>query len=571
MTDKHFEEDNYLPSERYEKHSPEPDNFSRFEEKGEFYFGYFRDGKVFLRSEGYSSETARHNGIESVRTNMWDDDNFKVAQLPGGRWVLHLMAQNKKEIARSRAYASEKEARAQLPSAVKKTAHHEDDYLMHDAYEGHPPDPGHPDMARFEKDGEFLFVVYHDEGKVLLRSERYPSEAARDKGFDSVLKNRGDDARYTIEEKAGRFFLVLKAGNNQEIARSVPFESEKQAAYWLPSAVEARAAKLAAASEKSDEDNYLAVDDYKGHSRSETHPDFTVFEKDGEYYFALLNDSGEVLLRSEGYSSEQNRNKGIESVLNNKETKERYDTQEKFGKYFVRLMSKNQREIARSGPKSEAGAAALIAALLGPDLKEKLAEAKAAMNEPVAVEKPRANIWPWILLAILALLAFLWFRSCSGDEAEPPPAATSEEPVAAAAVGLLDCQLMPILFAFDSDSLPPAAISELQEMAQILNANPGYTGSILAFTDSIGTFEYNLELSSRRCEVAKQILMDAGVSEDRITTIPEAELEPVAINTEDDRGRHFNRRLELMIYDANGDAACIREEMDIPDELRISS
>ena len=568
MTDKHFEEDNYLPSERYEKHTPEPDNFARFEEKGEFYFGYFRDGKVFLRSEGYSTETARQNGIESVRTNMWDDNNFSVAELPGGRWVLHLHAQNKKEIARSRAYASEKEARAQLPSAIKKSAHHEDDYLVHEAYEGHPPDPGHPDMAKFEKDGEYLFVVYHDEGKVLLRSERYPNETARDKGFDSVVKNREDDDRYTIEEKASRFFLVLKAKNGQEIARSVPFESEKQAAYWLPGAVSARAEKMAEATQKSGEDNYLAVDDYKGHERSSIHPDFTIFEKDGEYFFALLNDSGEVILRSEGYSSEQNRNKGIESVLNNKDNRDRYDTQEKFGKYFVCLMSKNQREIARSGPKSEAGAAALIAALTSPDVAETLAEARAAMNEPVAVEKPRANIWPWVLLAILALLAFLWFRSCSGDETVPPD--VSEEPVAAAAVGPLDCQLRPILFAFDSDSLPPAAAAELEEMAQLLNDHPGYSGKIMAFTDSIGTFSYNLDLSRRRCDVAKQLLMDAGVEEGRISTVPQAELRPVAINTEDDRGRHFNRRLELMIYDANGDAACIREEMDIPEELRTS-
>jgi uncharacterized protein YegP (UPF0339 family)/outer membrane protein OmpA-like peptidoglycan-associated protein len=568
MTDKHFEEDNYLPSERYEKHSPEPDNFARFEEKGEYYFGYFRDGKVFLRSEGYSTETARQNGIESVRTNMWDDNNFSVAELPGGRWVLHLHAQNKKEIARSRAYASEKEARAQLPSAIKKSTHHEDDYLVHEAYEGHPPDPGHPDMAKFEKDGEYLFVVYHDEGKVLLRSERYPNEAARDKGFDSVVRNREADDRYTIEEKASRFFLVLKAKNGQEIARSVPFESEKQAAYWLPGAVSARAEKMAAATQKSGEDNYLAVDDYKGHERSSIHPDFTIFEKDGEYFFALLNDSGEVMLRSEGYSSEQNRNKGIESVLNNKDNRDRYDTQEKFGKYFVCLMSKNQREIARSGPKSEAGAAALIAALTGPDVAETLAEAKVAMNEPVAVDNPRSNIWPWVLLAILALLAFLWFRSCSGDETVPPDA--SEEPVAAAAVGPLDCQLRPILFAFDSDSLPPAAAAELEEMAQLLNDHPGYTGKIMAFTDSIGTFSYNLDLSRRRCEVAKQLLLDAGVEEGRISAVPQAELGPVAINTEDDRGRHFNRRLELMIYDANGDAACIREEMDIPEELRAS-
>jgi len=570
MTDKHFEEDNYLPGERYEQHKPEADDFVRFEEDGEYYFGYFRGGKVFLRSEGYSNEPARQNGIESVRKNMWEDDHYTVTELPNRKWVLHLHAANRKEIARSREYETEKEARAQLPAAFGKAAHHEDDYLLCEAYEGHPPDPGHADMAKFSRGDEFLFVVYHDEGKVLLRSERYPSEAARDRGFDSVVKNRTDDERFSIEEKAGHYFLVLKAANHQEIARSCPFDSERQAAYWLPGAVIARSSRQEDAEKKSAEDNYLACDDYKGHSRSDEHPDFTIFENEGEFYFGLMDDSGGVLLRSEGYSSGAARNKGIESVLNNMENRENYVTEEKFGKYFVRLLAANKREIARSCPKSEAAAAALISTIIGPDISETVAEAKAAMNEPVAVEKPRANIWPWVLLAILALLAFLWFRSCSGEEGQTP-VVEEEQPVAAApAVGLLDCNLMPILFAFDSDSLPPAAITELQEMARIMTDHPGYTGKIMAFTDSVGTFEYNRELSQRRCEVAKTVLTDAGISEDRIETDPEAELQPVAINTEDDRGRHFNRRLELMIYDANGDPACEREEMDIPEDLRVN-
>jgi outer membrane protein OmpA-like peptidoglycan-associated protein len=134
---------------------------------------------------------------------------------------------------------------------------------------------------------------------------------------------------------------------------------------------------------------------------------------------------------------------------------------------------------------------------------------------------------------------------------------------------MLDCDLMPILFGFDSDSLPQAAVDELNEMAQIMLNHPGYTGKIMSFTDSIGTFEYNLDLSRRRCDAAKEILISAGVDASRIETDPEAELAPVAINTEDDSGRHFNRRLELMIYDQNGNPACAREEMDIPEDLKI--
>ncbi len=572
MTDHAYEEDNYLPSEIYEQHTPEGDDFVRFEYENEWYFGYFRDNKVFLRSEGYSNEPARHNGIESVRTNMWDDSHFTVDELPGGKWILKLHAANRKEIARSREYDSEKEARAQLPSKHNKALHHEDDYLVCKAYEGHPREEEHSDMAKFEKDGDFLFAVYEEGGRVLLRSERYPTAAARDTGFESVVKNRMTEERYSIEEKAERFFLVLKAANHQEIARSCPFESEHQAAYFLPSAIQLRADKMAASTHKSDDDNYLGCEEYRREERSAEQPDFSVFEKDGEYYFALTDDSGEILLRSEGYATPAARQNGIESVVKNKSLEERYSTEEKFGKYFVKLHAGNNREIARSCPKSEAEAAALIALLTGPDIKEKVAEATATMNEPIGVEKSAFNIWPWLLLLLLAILAFIWFRSCSGDSdqsaAEVADVELPTTPVAEA-VGMLDCNLMPILFAFDSDSLPQPAIDELNEMAEIMMNHEGYTGKIMSFTDSVGTFSYNLELSRRRCEAAKNILVAAGVDPERIETDPEAELKPVAINTEDDSGRHFNRRLELMIYDQNGNPACIREEMDIPENLRI--
>ncbi len=41
----------------------------------------------------------------------------------------------------------------------------------------------------------------------------------------SVHKNRDDESKYTVLEKMGRSFIILKAGNNQEIARSCALDA----------------------------------------------------------------------------------------------------------------------------------------------------------------------------------------------------------------------------------------------------------------------------------------------------------------------------------------------------------
>jgi uncharacterized protein YegP (UPF0339 family) len=62
-------------------------------------------------------------------------------------------------------------------------------------------------------------------GEVLLRSEGYPTTGARDNGLASVQKNRGIKERYSTVEDNDEYFVVLKAGNHKEIARSCPHES----------------------------------------------------------------------------------------------------------------------------------------------------------------------------------------------------------------------------------------------------------------------------------------------------------------------------------------------------------
>jgi outer membrane protein OmpA-like peptidoglycan-associated protein len=63
------------------------------------------------------------------------------------------------------------------------------------------------------------------------------------------------------------------------------------------------------------------------------------------------------------------------------------------------------------------------------------------------------------------------------------------------------------LFSFDSAELQPGSI--LQKLVDLLKRNPKATFTIEGYTDSIGTYEYNLELSQRRADAMKMYLVQA--------------------------------------------------------------
>jgi len=73
------------------------------------------------------------------------------------------------------------------------------------------------------------------------------------------------------------------------------------------------------------------------------------------------------------------------------------------------------------------------------------------------------------------------------------------------------------LFGFDSADLQPSSI--LQKLVTLLKRNPKASFSIEGYTDSIGSDEYNLDLSQRRADSVKQYLVEAlGIDPTRIRT-----------------------------------------------------
>src|SRR4030081_749087 len=65
------------------------------------------------------------------------------------------------------------------------------------------------------------------------------------------------------------------------------------------------------------------------------------------------------------------------------------------------------------------------------------------------------------------------------------------------------------LFAYDSADLQPSSISQLQKLGTLIKRNPKATFSVEGYTDSLGSFEYNLDLSQRRADSVKRYLVEA--------------------------------------------------------------
>lgn len=111
--------------------------------------------------------------------------------------------------------------------------------------------------------------------------------------------------------------------------------------------------------------------------------------------------------------------------------------------------------------------------------------------------------------------------------------------------------LSDVLFDFDSSKLNSGANKVVNELASFLNNYPERTVQIEGFTDSIGSAEYNKNLSQRRADALKQALIKAGISSQRIETIGYGEEFPVATNM-NEAGRQQNRRVEVIISNENG-------------------
>jgi outer membrane protein OmpA-like peptidoglycan-associated protein len=107
-----------------------------------------------------------------------------------------------------------------------------------------------------------------------------------------------------------------------------------------------------------------------------------------------------------------------------------------------------------------------------------------------------------------------------------------------------------VLFDTGSYTLKPGAREKLAKISGIVLAHPGLNLQIEGHTDSVGTDEFNQQLSERRADSVRDFLAQQGVPGSAISARGFGKTQPVATN-DTAEGRQRNRRVELVV---NGDA-----------------
>lgn len=103
-----------------------------------------------------------------------------------------------------------------------------------------------------------------------------------------------------------------------------------------------------------------------------------------------------------------------------------------------------------------------------------------------------------------------------------------------------------VLFRSGSFELAPGARERLAKVSGIVLAYPSLHVTIEGHTDSIGTDEYNQQLSERRAEAVRDYFIQQGINSANVEAHGYGKNEPIASN-DTPEGRQQNRRVELIL------------------------
>jgi outer membrane protein OmpA-like peptidoglycan-associated protein len=111
-----------------------------------------------------------------------------------------------------------------------------------------------------------------------------------------------------------------------------------------------------------------------------------------------------------------------------------------------------------------------------------------------------------------------------------------------------------VLFDTGKATLKPGAFATIERLAAALKEVPARKVVIEGHTDSVGSDEFNMQLSQNRALSVQSALMQRGVAASQITTLGKGESTPVASN-DDAGGRQQNRRVELIFQNERASVA----------------
>lgn len=108
-----------------------------------------------------------------------------------------------------------------------------------------------------------------------------------------------------------------------------------------------------------------------------------------------------------------------------------------------------------------------------------------------------------------------------------------------------------VLFDTGKAQLKPGAMDTIDKLASFMREHEAYQLLVEGHTDSVGSEDYNLQLSERRAEAVRNALVARGLDGQRVRARGLGEDYPVADN-DNAGGRQQNRRVEVVFSDPQG-------------------
>jgi peptidoglycan-associated lipoprotein len=108
-----------------------------------------------------------------------------------------------------------------------------------------------------------------------------------------------------------------------------------------------------------------------------------------------------------------------------------------------------------------------------------------------------------------------------------------------------------VFFAYDRSDIDDMSRDTLQKQAAWLERYPAVTLMIEGHADERGTREYNLALSARRANSAKEYLTSLGVSPRRLDTIAYGKERPVCVESNESCWAQNRRAVSIIPQTAN--------------------
>lgn len=126
--------------------------------------------------------------------------------------------------------------------------------------------------------------------------------------------------------------------------------------------------------------------------------------------------------------------------------------------------------------------------------------------------------------------------------------AIKEEAKQGAAAGLAELinnGYVNVYFDFNSDKPNAQSVSGINFLVKYLKENPSASADVVGYADEIGNSEYNKDLSRRRAENVKQILVDAGIDAGRMNIVGNGE--DTSVNKDSKYARQVVRRVTFIL------------------------